>query len=62
MLRSSPREQPVGYFLVTTNVPIRTCGHSSSTSWLYIRMQPWLACVPITQGWLVPWMPYRVNT
>jgi hypothetical protein len=36
----SPGGTRACYGRVTTYVPIRTCGHSCSTSLLYMRMQP----------------------
>src|SRR5450759_3398972 len=47
---SAPAKSALPYCLVITIVPNGTCGHSSRTSLLYIRMQPWLAIVPMTQG------------
>ncbi len=44
---------------IATGVPARTSRASRTTSALRMRMQPWLARVPISSGRLVPWMATR---
>src|SRR5215204_5703855 len=46
------------YFVTTTSVPTVTRSNRSTMSWLYMRMQPYDAKVPIEDGLLVPWIAY----
>jgi hypothetical protein len=59
--RESPsphRQRPVWpasrYRATTTGVPTLTLSNRSTMSWLYMRMQPYDAKVPIEDGLLVP--------
>src|SRR5438477_1372047 len=52
------RRAPIVYRTTITVVPTLTRPYRSTTSWLYMRMQPYETKPPIEPGALVPWIAY----